>query len=827
MRATTLHLLLVLAVARADDVVRYDGFRLYKIFVPNNDGLAALKKMQDDDGYNFWGPPRVNDTTNIMMSPKKLEEFMDIVNATRLDPELMMDDVQRYIDDENPRRNIRGAFDWLGYHRLDVIYRWLDTLVAQHPEIVKPLTGGQSYEGRSIRGVKLSFKEGNPGVFIEGGIHAREWISPAVVTYILNELILSEDPRVRYMAESYDWYIFPVFNPDGYEYTHTRNRLWRKTRRPSIGGCYGADPNRNWNFHWAEGGTSSNPCSEIYHGSKPFSETETKTMSEYIDSIQDKLFSYIAFHSYSQLLLIPYGHTRKRVENYADLYQIGTASINALSKRYGTKYNVGNIVDVIYVASGGSMDWVRGTYKIPVTFTYELRDQGRYGFILPASQIIPTAKETLDSLVAMFQHAAKLGYGSSGIVNMWKVVLVALVALATAEQVKYDNYKVFRVTPQTADQLEILRHLEEVSDSYSFWKGPSDLGKTADVMVAPHKEAEFIEMMDKFGLAHEIYVPNVQTLIDSEQPPVQPLATFNLQSYNKLDDIYTFLDSLAKAHPGKVQVVTGGRSYEGRPIKGVKLSFGNNKPGVFIEGGIHAREWISPATVLYVLNELVNSKQPDVRALAESHEWYIFPVFNPDGYVYTHTKNRLWRKTRKPYGTLCYGSDPNRNWGYKWMNGGASNNPCSDTYGGSSAFSDTETKTMSDYIKSISNKFYAYISFHSYSQLLMFPYGHTKDHLENYSDSLQIGKQTIQALAKRYGTKYQTGNVAETIYVATGSSVDWVKGTFHKTVTYTYELRDTGRHGFVLPADQIQPTALETLDSLVAMFKASKARGYE
>ncbi|XP_076649854.1 uncharacterized protein LOC143357326 [Halictus rubicundus] len=826
MIAAPLYLLLILGVTRAEEVVRYDGYRLYKIFVPDTSGLEALKKIQDDDGYNFWGQPRVNDTTNVMMSPKKLEEFMSLVNATQLDPELMMDDVQRYIDDENPRRNTRGVFDWFGYHRLDVIYRWLDSLVAQHPEIVKPLTGGHSYEGRSIRGVKLSFKEGNPGVFIEGGIHAREWISPAVVTYILNELILSDDPRVRYMAESYDWYIFPVFNPDGYEYTHTRNRLWRKTRRPSGRGCYGADPNRNWNFHWAEGGTSSNPCSEIYPGNKPFSEIETKTMSEYIGNIHDKIFSYIAFHSYSQLLLIPYGHTNKRVENYADLFQIGNYSINALSKRYGTRYKVGNIVDVIYVASGGSMDWVRGTYKIPVTFTYELRDTGRYGFILPADQILPTAEETLDSLVAMFQEASKLGYGKL-YSNMWKVVLLALVALATAEQIRYDNYKVFRVTPQTEDQLEIVRHLENISDSYSFWKGPSQVGNYADVMVAPHKEPEFIETMEKFGVAHETFVPDVQTLIDSEQSQVQPQAGFDLKNYHKLEEIYSYLDSLAKAYPGKVQVVVGGKTYEGRQIKGVKLTFGKNKPGIFLEGGIHAREWISPATVLYTLNELLTSKQPDVRALADNHEWYIFPVFNPDGYVYTHTKNRLWRKTRKPYNSLCYGSDPNRNWGYKWMSGGASNNPCSETYGGSSAFSDTETKTMSQYITSISNKFYAYLSFHSYSQLLLFPYGHTKQHLENYNDSLQIGQKSIQALARRYGTKYQTGNIAETIYVATGSSVDWVKGTFHKPVTYTYELRDTGRHGFLLPADQIEPTALETLDSLVAMFKEAKARGYE
>ncbi|KZC12084.1 PREDICTED: zinc carboxypeptidase-like [Dufourea novaeangliae] len=410
---------------------------------------------------------------------------------------------------------------------------------------------------------------------------------------------------------------------------------------------------------------------------------------------------------------------------------------------------------------------------------------------------------------------------------MWKLILLALVALATANQVKYDNYKVFRVTPQTEEQFQVLDSLEQMSDSYTFWKEPSAVSSSADVMVAPHKIPEFIELMDKFGILHETYVEDVQTLIDSERPPVQPLVGFDLNNYHRVNDIYAYLDSLAKAYPDKVQVVVGGKSYEGRQIKGVKVTFGQNKPGVFLETGIHAREWIGPATMLYILNELLTSKQPDVRALAENHEWYIFPVFNPDGYEYTHTTNRLWRKTRKPYGAICRGSDPNRNWGYKWMSGGASNQPCSDTYGGSAAFSDVETKSMSEYITSISNKFYAYISFHSYSQLLMFPYGHTRQHLDNYSESLAIGQKTIQALEKRYGTKYKTGNVAETIYIASGSSVDWVKGTFQKPVTFTYELRDTGRHGFVLPADQIKPTALETLDSLVAMFKESKARGYE
>lgn len=81
-------------------------------------------------------------------------------------------------------------------------------------------------------------------------MHAREWISGATSTYILNELLTSTDPAVIDIAENFDWYIFPVTNPDGYAYTHTNDRMWRKTRYPFTATCYGADPNRNWGHQW-------------------------------------------------------------------------------------------------------------------------------------------------------------------------------------------------------------------------------------------------------------------------------------------------------------------------------------------------------------------------------------------------------------------------------------------------------------------------------------------------------------------------------------------------------------------------------------------------
>lgn len=109
---------------------------------------------------------------------------------------------------------------------------------------------------------------------------------------------------------------------------------------------------------------------------------------------------------------------------------------------------------------------------------------------------------------------------------------------------------------------------------------------------------------------------------------------------------------------------------------------------------IHAREWISGATCTYVVNELLNSQDAEVVKMTEDFDWYIICVANPDGYVFTHTNNRMWRKTRSttssPLG--CRGADPNRNWGYMWNTGGSSNAPCDDTFHGEAAFSEVETK---------------------------------------------------------------------------------------------------------------------------------------
>jgi Zinc carboxypeptidase len=251
------------------------------------------------------------------------------------------------LDNEQPRRR-KSELDWTRYWTLDEIYNWLQHLVAIHPNDVTLINVGTSYEGREMLGVRVNF--GNvttkKQVIFEGTIHAREWISGASVTWMLNELLTSNDPSIRAIANNYEWLIFPVINVDGYAYTWNRDRLWRKTRRPSSLICYGADPNRNWDVYFDLEGTSPNPCSDLYAGQSAFSEPETLQFSQYLAKLTN-LAAYFDFHAYGQLLMLPYGWTREHLENYNELYDIGRNAIDVLKSKYGTEYVVGSIANII------------------------------------------------------------------------------------------------------------------------------------------------------------------------------------------------------------------------------------------------------------------------------------------------------------------------------------------------------------------------------------------------------------------------------------------------------------------------------------------------
>ena len=173
--------------------------------------------------------------------------------------------------------------------------------------------------------------------------------------------------------------------------------------------------------------------------------------------------------------------------------------------------------------------------------------------------------------------------------------------------------------------------------------------------------------------------------------------------------------------PTKVTYGSVGKSYEGREIPYVKI--GNSGPVLFVECGIHSREWVTVAFGTWLSNELVTNA--NLASYTDRYQIIIVPVLNVDGYVFTHTSNRLWRKTRRPTSSSssCIGADPNRNYGHQWGGTGASTNPCSEIYRGDSAFSEYETKAESDYIlKNLKGRAQVFLAVHSYGQYWLYPW---------------------------------------------------------------------------------------------------------
>jgi len=362
-------------------------------------------------------------------------------------------------------------------------------------------------------------------------------------------------------------------------------------------------------------------------------------------------------------------------------------------------------------------------------------------------------------------------------------------------------------------QLSFIVDQHENNRSLTFWRDPTHFG-TIDVMMSEEVYESFRLELDEQGISHEIWITDVKELIEQQMDrKEEPLDFFD--AYHTYEEIVQFLKDLQSSYPHLVTLKVLGQTYEGRDLLAAKVSSSPDlKNAIFFNGGIHAREWISPATVLYILNSLVTDYQVDpvITRLVDNLDIWVLPVFNADGYSYTWTNDRMWRKTRKPnQGSSCVGTDPNRNWDFHWGEGGASANPCSETFRGPSAFSEIEVSTVGRFIVDPANRVRGYIDFHAYSQLWMSPWGYTTAYPADYTVQNDVSARSVAALTAVYGTKYVYGTVANTIYVASGSAVDYSYGVGRIVYSYTPELRDTGSYGFLLPPAQIRPSGVETL----------------
>ncbi|XP_065812978.1 carboxypeptidase A4 [Labrus bergylta] len=409
-------LLLVLVAAAYADERLFIGDQVIRVNAETEEQIQLLQALETQEEWemDFWLHPVSTDLpVDIRVPLSSLGAVTQFLDSHDIHYSVLINNLQDLLDEERAemqenQMNERStkSFNFGAYHRLETIYSWMDTLVAQYPNLVSKQQIGKSYENRPMYVLKFSTGGNNrPAIWIDTGIHSREWVSQATGVWTANKIATDygTDASLTSLLNTMDIYMLLLANPDGYAYTHSNDRMWRKTRAVNPGSsCRGVDPNRNWDAGFGGPGASRNPCSDSYHGPSAHSAIEVKNVVNLIKS-HGNFKSFISVHAYSQLLMYPYGYTCGSVPHKSELDAVGRAAVQKLTSLYGTRYKVGSICNIIYQASGGSIDW---SYNMGIKYSYafELRDTGRYGFILPANQIIPTATETWLALKHLMEY---------------------------------------------------------------------------------------------------------------------------------------------------------------------------------------------------------------------------------------------------------------------------------------------------------------------------------------------------------------------------------------------------------------------------------------
>lgn len=280
---------------------------------------------------------------------------------------------------------------------------------------------------------------------------------------------------------------------------------------------------------------------------------------------------------------------------------------------------------------------------------------------------------------------------------------------------------------------------------------------------------------------------------------------------NFLFQINAYLADLAQKYPNLVTLENIGESFEKRSMNLIRISTNKSasKRKIFVDAGIHAREWIAPSTALYLISQLVENTNAN-SDLLQNLEWIILPVLNPDGYEYSRNTERLWRKTVST-GRVCNGCDGNRNFDYFWMYAGASSFECAETYAGNNAFSEIETRNLRDFLLQESGV-YGYFTLHSYGNYFLYPWGYDNLLADNWEELDNLAKRATEAIRSVSGTEYTVGGSSLALYPAAGASDDWAMGVAKIPIVYTIELPGGGSYGFDLPPSEIQAVVVETFE---------------
>lgn len=305
--------------------------------------------------------------------------------------------------------------DYDRYHSPQEGIDFFHNLAEAHPGIVRLSSIGQSLEGRDLWTLKITdnpdlIEPDEERIFFCALHHAREWATHEVILSLAEHLLTRYDTdlRIRHIIDNSVVWILLAANPDGFEYSWTTDRMWRKNRRRSGGTIHGVDLNRNYDYNWGfdEYGSSGSRSAETYRGSFPASEPETQAIQDLLTAETPAIA--VTYHTYSQLVLYPWGYTKDvNPEAYTSLRGIGDRYAAIVKQVHDMDYTPGMGSYTIYRTNGDFTDYAYGAHGI-LAYTPELRpiSSNLGGFLLPEQQIQPNNEENLAAAIWLMDNVA-------------------------------------------------------------------------------------------------------------------------------------------------------------------------------------------------------------------------------------------------------------------------------------------------------------------------------------------------------------------------------------------------------------------------------------
>ena len=198
----------------------------------------------------------------------------------------------------------------------------------------------------------------------------------------------------------------------------------------------------------------------------------------------------------------------------------------------------------------------------------------------------------------------------------------------------YTGYKVVTCLPATLTQVQGLKSVQEEMESVEecsldWWSDPSHPNISVSVMVPPDCLSLISDGLERAGLVFSVSEEDLQEMIRKERAfRWETLMqrdwsqdNWNTDVYHNLDEIRERVDQLANTHSQFITKINLETTYEGRSIDVLKVRMPDSevRPAIWLDCGIHAREWVSPPACLHAILKLVqdvNSVNPRDNLLA-------------------------------------------------------------------------------------------------------------------------------------------------------------------------------------------------------------------